>query len=224
MARLDFPLVLAASAPLATLLVSHSRHAQTKFNHAQFIAAAASIALLYALHAFIWYKPSKFKLACQNPPLKYIAKHPVEVFASLEIIGKFWQLATILVFLSHEGIHQVMLAATNAPTWCWVLCAAYIVIGQGLNASIYMAIGNDGVYYGFKLGRTVPWCTSFPFNVGLRHPQYVGVVLTLLGLTLPVVNRDTIQNGFVPMMCAWASMYIIMSIMEQIADGNKKRE
>ena len=33
-----------------------------------------------------------------------------------------------------------------------------------------------------KLGRPVPWCDGFPFNLGFRHPQYVGGLLTQLGL------------------------------------------
>lgn len=32
----------------------------------------------------------------------------------------------------------------------------------------------------------MPWCYGFPFNTGLRHPQYLGVVLTLFG-TLPML-------------------------------------
>ena len=36
----------------------------------------------------------------------------------------------------------------------------------------------DGVYYGFKMGRPVPWSSAFPFNLGFRHPQYVGAMLT----------------------------------------------
>ena len=55
--------------------------------------------------------------------------------------------------------------------WCCQAGGALIIAGQSLNVAIYRAIGNDGVYYGFKLGRTVPWCSGFPFNFGLRHPQ-----------------------------------------------------
>ena len=51
---------------------------------------------------------------------------------------------------------------------------------QALNVGIYRAIGNPGVYYGFKLGHHVPWHTGFPFNV-VSHPQYVGSVLTVWG-------------------------------------------
>jgi protein-S-isoprenylcysteine O-methyltransferase Ste14 len=41
-----------------------------------------------------------------------------------------------------------------------------------------VAIGKVGVYYGTRLGATVPWVEGFPFNV-VRHPQYVGAVLSL---------------------------------------------
>ena len=51
---------------------------------------------------------------------------------------------------------------------------------QALNVGIYRAIGNSGVYYGFKLGHHVPWHTGFPFNV-VSHPQYVGSALTVWG-------------------------------------------
>ena len=86
---------------------------------------------------------------------------------------------------------------------------------------MYAAIGNDGVYYGFKLGRSVPWCTSFPFNVHLRHPQYVGVVLTLLGGLAVLMTPELVSNGLVPAGLAWASMYIIMAIMEELSDNPK---
>lgn len=51
---------------------------------------------------------------------------------------------------------------------------------QWLNVGIFRAIGHAGVYYGFKLGHSIPWVTGFPFNV-VSHPQYVGSVATVLG-------------------------------------------
>ena len=54
----------------------------------------------------------------------------------------------------------------------WVMLAHAIVLGQGLNSAIYRAIGKAGVYYGYKIGVPVPWCTGFPFNVFTMHPQY----------------------------------------------------
>ena len=55
-----------------------------------------------------------------------------------------------------------------------------VQISQALNIGIYRAIGHEGVYYGFKLGHTIPWHHGFPFNV-VPHPQYVGAVLTIWG-------------------------------------------
>ena len=55
------------------------------------------------------------------------------------------------------------------------------VVGQLLNAAIYNAIGKAGVYYGYKIGVPVPWCTGFPFNVFTMHPQYAGVCLSIFG-------------------------------------------
>ena len=51
---------------------------------------------------------------------------------------------------------------------------------QALNIGIFRAIGHAGVYYGFKLGHTIPWHDGFPFNV-VPHPQYVGAVMSIWG-------------------------------------------
>lgn len=39
------------------------------------------------------------------------------------------------------------------------------ITAQWLNVGIFQAIGHAGVYYGFKLGHTIPWVDGFPFNV-----------------------------------------------------------
>jgi methylene-fatty-acyl-phospholipid synthase len=56
---------------------------------------------------------------------------------------------------------------------------------QWLNVSIFKAIGHAGVYYGFKLGHTIPWYSGFPFNF-VSHPQYVGSVLSVVGAAVLV--------------------------------------
>ena len=94
--------------------------------------------------------------------------------------------------------------------------------GQTLNFAMYGAIGNAGVYYGFKIGHTVPWCSSFPFNVGLRHPQYVGVVLTLWSAILLCLSEGTLRCGFVQAVVAWAGMYAGMCAMEQSGDNKSE--
>merc|ERR1719198_2460181 len=53
---------------------------------------------------------------------------------------------------------------------------------MGLNVAVFKAIGGVGVYYGGQLGEEVPWCTAFPYNLGLPDPQYWGVVIFVWGL------------------------------------------
>ncbi len=213
----DAPLTLAAGS-----LVAHRVNGvllRLPPNPWQFALAVASLSLLYLMHYAIWFAPAAFAKACARAPLRYLASHPVEVFARLEMLGKLWHLATVALFLGTDGIAAAAAAAADAPMWCWRVGALYVLVGQGLNVSIYRAIGNAGVYYGFKLGRPVPWCTSFPFNVGLRHPQYVGVVLTLFGILLPLASDAMVLNGFVQLIYAWAAMYALMSVMEQLKDA-----
>ena len=57
-----------------------------------------------------------------------------------------------------------------------------ILIGQILNFAVYYKIGIIGVYYGNKFGYNLPWITTFPFNIGIKNPQYIGCILTLCGL------------------------------------------
>lgn len=72
------------------------------------------------------------------------------------------------------------LLTTLPPAPSLSTVSSALSLPQWLNVGIYRAIGHAGVYYGFKLGHTVPWVSGFPFNV-VAHPQYVGSVATVLG-------------------------------------------
>ena len=58
-----------------------------------------------------------------------------------------------------------------------------IGIGQTLNLGVFRRLGRTGVFYGSHFGHEVAWCERFPFSV-LRHPQYVGTVLSIWGFFL----------------------------------------
>ena len=197
---LDLPLVAIAVAPLAYRahdLGLLQTIASTPLG-LRWIACLAGVSLLYGLHAFIWHRPKAFTSLCARTPLLSRA-HPVEAFAALEIVGKLWQAGCLLALLGLDGglaAAEHTLAAS--PLWVWAVFALYVCAGQSLNMAMYASIGNAGVYYGWKLGRPVPWCTAFPFNVGLRHPQYVGVVLTLLGGLAVLMSAELVANGLVP--------------------------
>ena len=74
-----------------------------------------------------------------------------------------------------------------APPAPIVLAAAatLVSVGQFLNLSVFYRLGTIGVFYGVHFGYTVPWTRAFPFSYSwLKHPQYVGTVLTIWGLFL----------------------------------------
>ena len=149
--------------------------------------------------------------------------HHVQAHAALVAAAKLLQQAGwfALVARAHGGAAAALEAAAGAGAATWALAAALAACGQALNVAIYAAIGKDGVYYGFKLGRPVPWATAFPFNVGLRHPQYVGVVLTILGLATTQLSHATAAAGLPQVAAAWAAMYVVMAAMEEVGDNDK---
>jgi methylene-fatty-acyl-phospholipid synthase len=57
-----------------------------------------------------------------------------------------------------------------------------VLAGQALNASVYKALGQVGVYYGHELGYKVPFVTAFPYNLGISDPQYWGVLTCIWGI------------------------------------------
>jgi methylene-fatty-acyl-phospholipid synthase len=65
--------------------------------------------------------------------------------------------------------------------------------GQTLNALVYKHLGHDGVYYGFKFGKKVPWVTAFPYS-HMRDPQYIGTLLSLAAAW---------TIGFPVELCSW---------------------
>mmetsp|Transcript_31964 Transcript_31964/g.55937 ORF Transcript_31964/g.55937 Transcript_31964/m.55937 type:complete len:143 (+) Transcript_31964:3-431(+) len=135
------------------------------------------------------------------------------------MIGKVWQAGCVLLFLGEAGRSAALDALRHAPAPIWALSLAYVGAGQALNLAMYTSIGDVGVYYGFKLGARVPWCSSFPFNIGLRHPQYVGVVLTLWG-ALALLLTPAAERAMLPqVLLVWGGMYALMAAMEQLGDA-----
>lgn len=93
----------------------------------------------------------------------------------------------------------------------WILFFALAGAGQALNAGIYRAIGHNGVYYGFKLGHTVPWVDGFPFNV-VAHPQYVGSALSVWAGAVLVWSQAPAGVGLLALY--WTALYVITGWME----------
>ena len=83
-----------------------------------------------------------------------------------------------------------------------------------LVAGIYRAIGKAGVYYGYKFGVAVPWCTGFPFTLGLAHPQYLGSAATAYGCVLLSLTAAHVPGGYGGLAHAQALLYAYMAYVE----------
>lgn len=98
-----------------------------------------------------------------------------------------------------------------------------VALGQVLNAAVYATIGGDGVYYGVRLGRTVPWVHGFPFRLlatggkpgtGVRvpHPQYLGSAATAWGLLLAFSGAA--PAGATVLVGYWTALYVLTALQE----------
>ncbi|CAD7955480.1 unnamed protein product [Amoebophrya sp. A25] len=95
----------------------------------------------------------------------------------------------------------------------YVVGAGLISFGVWLQSHVYAKLGRDGVYYGFKFGKSIPWVSDFPFDT-FRHPQYTGAFSIYLGFCI------CLGPSIPVMLCAVAQAwgYIFTSHMESSSD------
>jgi methylene-fatty-acyl-phospholipid synthase len=89
----------------------------------------------------------------------------------------------------------------------------FVLLGQILNLSIYHAIGKNGVYYGARLGKRVPWVNGFPFNFA-PHPQYVGAAMTAAGVMMMLGTEAHLTSGLAGLVVVQTAWYVIMGLIE----------
>ena len=191
------------------------------------LGAAAAVASSHILYAAVWYYPSAFSSACAHFPLNLLGGNAVTVFAALVALAKGVQQLGLLAIVGHavapasmaDWPRALLNTALSAGATRWAVAGVLFVAGQALNLGIYRAIGKDGVYYGFKLGRPVPWSTAFPFNLGFRHPQYVGGMLCQLGVLLILANASALAAGLPALAAWWLALYALTAWMEAAGDN-----
>ena len=178
----------------------------------------AGISLLFAVRVLIWQYPARFRKACKRMPLRVLSSDPVAVFSRFEAIGKVLLMGVVYHMLGDDGRDALANAVNGAPKNVQILAAVSIAAGLLISLAAYKSIGSIGAY-GAKLGKRVPSSDRFPFNLGLRHPQYVGAVLTIAG-ALPLAACETIvSNGFVHALIATVAMYGALGRMESSDDA-----
>uniref|UniRef100_A0A7S0Q3H6 phosphatidyl-N-methylethanolamine N-methyltransferase n=1 Tax=Coccolithus braarudii TaxID=221442 RepID=A0A7S0Q3H6_9EUKA len=181
------------------------------------VLAALLISSSHVLYALVWYSPKSFMSLCAALAPRSTA---VSVFSALVAVAKVTQQVGLIGWASTHGNVLEMVISMGAVRW--VTALLLMGVGQSLNLSIYRAIGKDGVYYGFKLGRPVPWSTAFPFNAGFRHPQYVGGMLSQLGVFALLATPSSLHAGLLALMAWWVLLYALTSLMEASDDNDIK--
>jgi len=200
------------------------------------IAAAIGISTSHVLYALVWYCPDHFRRVAEKSSLRFLGPNAVAVFAVFVALAKFVQQLSVVLWAAsvtelagHTNAQGTARWVTALVTkWLsrpntaqWACAGVLLTCGQALNGAIYQAIGRDGVYYGFKLGRPVPWCSGFPFNLGFRHPQYVGGLLSQLGVLVPLATVQTMEAGLLPLIGWWIVLYALTSYMEASDDNDQ---
>jgi hypothetical protein len=195
-----------------------------------FWLCVAVLSLPYIMFYFIWKRPRAWMGLCRGAACAGFGatdgERAVGVFAFMGMALKVVQFAAVLVWwcggAAGTGIGAGLgdlasvVLATTAPRA--VAAAALMGAGQALNGAVYAHLGSDGVYYGFKLGRTVPWCHAFPFNTGLRHPQYVGSVLSIWSMVIMLMTPA--NAGVATVGLAWSFQYLVTSSFEEVGDAD----
>jgi len=134
--------------------------------------------LSHILYYVIWNYPTDFVNFSQELKLS-----PFKLMSNVAYIQKILQILfiysysinnnTIIPYLENLNVGNIML----------------IGIGQTLNLSVYYKLGIRGVYYGNKFGLELPYITTFPYNIRINNPQYIGCILTLCGL-YPLISFE----------------------------------
>jgi len=144
------------------------------------LVAGALLAIERLTYLWVWYRPEAFRRVCEQTPLRG-AGTPVDALATLFHGFKAIQIGVFVgwcVYFGGPGWHLPSAGAEALAAGVILLVA-----GQVLNFSVFHRLGKNGVFYGNKLGREIPWQDGFPFSL-LHHPQYVGTVISIWGVFL----------------------------------------
>ncbi|KAI8466259.1 MAG: hypothetical protein J3K34DRAFT_67752 [Monoraphidium minutum] len=167
-------------------------------------AVAVALAAPHFLYAFIWFKPHLWQRA--------FGGKSVDIFALCGALGKLLQFSVVALWLGCTMPSGLCLDLGAVGLGQWLAALALFGYGQSLNAGIFRAIGRAGVYYGFKLGRPVPWVTGWPFDA-VAHPQYVGSALSVWALAALLWGAAPCGSLLV-LGSYWTALYVVTGAQE----------
>mmetsp|Transcript_13167 Transcript_13167/g.30000 ORF Transcript_13167/g.30000 Transcript_13167/m.30000 type:complete len:200 (+) Transcript_13167:72-671(+) len=182
------------------------------------VAAFLLLGIERFLYGYIYHFPEDFKALCSRgfmqPLFDYSDRTYWQVAKNLGIIVKVFQFGV----LGYDLLIRSTLRL--APIGVLVVGLALLACGQVLNIAVFEAIKAKGVYYGAQLGYEVPWCSSFPYNMGLPDPQYWGVVFTVWGVYVCVSSTVNIFSAAYVVPWLETFWYVAsMKLLEDTANG-----
>jgi hypothetical protein len=138
------------------------------------------------LYGYVYHFPQHFKECCQRASYgSWFQQEPIcywKICMQLGVYIKTIQFSVVVYDLTVRcSIRNPF--TPQCGTWSQVLIGPVLIMaGQGLNMMAFRTLGAMGIYYGMELGYNVHRTTSFPYNLGLSHPQYYGVLASIWGL------------------------------------------
>lgn len=139
---------------------------EASFNAVLHLVAMVSVAASSAFYTYVWFRPERYtKFVAPSDPCKTMA---------------FWANILKVIQIASISLATDWAAAFNLSWMTWALIGALLFFGQHLNFLVFKLLGRDGVYYGSRFGKKLPWIYDYPYS-HIKDPQYVGSIVTLLG-------------------------------------------
>lgn len=159
------------------------------------VASYAAISASSAFYTWVWHSPSEFmNLVKGSDPCKRMA-----TYAHVLKVIQF-------LLLAYCTPWDVVAERVTQPALL-LPALAFFAFGQHLNFRVYSLLGVDGVYYGARFNKAIPWVTEWPYSSAyMRDPQYVGCSCTLVSALL--------LGGPVLPCCWWLANYCYLSFLE----------
>lgn len=177
------------------------------------------LSLPHILYYFIWMKPYLWMRSATKANLD-----PVQRIYHLAVVIKIVQYSAVLYWwYAILEPRQLQTALEHISPWSetpftfWQgLGIPMFLIGQFLNFAAYGAIGINGIYYGYKLGKKIPWCYDWPFGGpwALKNPQYIGCSISIWGAFFFFCSTPHYEAGATNISIFWSLCYLFSGIIE----------
>lgn len=165
----------------------------------------------FMLYPYIWFYPKHY--------CTFVAgDRGVEFYRDFVFAQKTAIMCLTAFYWLDMDLFYATLATQNGKLF-YAFAFGLVLLGAHLNAAVYGKIGANGVYYGFKMGKHVPWVTGYPFNIW-RHPQYTGAAAIYGGYAL-LVNYLSAGVWITILFQCWA--YAVTGIMEESSDNESEQ-